>query len=358
MADISRREFVKDAVGTGIVLGMAPEVVRSGAPSPQGVTPLASNDPYSHVDPELVPALKEIPKFVVSGTTLMDMRKNPMPSQPALPPPAPQLVEKRIPGPAGAPEVRLFIVDPEPGGKGRPAYFHIHGGGYVLGVAGSDPGTLQRVAQNCKCVVVSVDYRLAPETPFPGSLEDNYAGLQWLYKNAESLGVDRNRIAIGGESAGGGHAAMLAIAARDRKEIPIVLQVLIYPMVDDRTGSSRKVPPHIGEFIWVADSNVFGWTSLLGVPTGSAKVPAGAVPARLENLAGLAPAWIGTGAIDLFVDEDIEYARRLIDAGVPTQVDVVPGAYHGFDAIAPKASASIRFTESWMGALRRAFGTS
>jgi acetyl esterase/lipase len=305
----------------------------------------------------MVEPLKQIPKFVVNGATLMNMRKNPFPSAPPLQPPAPQPTERRIPGRTGAPEIRLVIVDPNPGGKGRPAYLHIHGGGYVLGVAGSNPIALQRIAQDCKCVVVSVDYRLAPETPFPGSLEDNYAALKWVYTNPDTLGVDRTRIAIGGESAGGGHAAALAIAARDRKEVPIVLQVLIYPMLDDRTGSSRPVPPHIGEFLWVAESNVFGWTSLLGVPAGSVKVPAGAVPARLENVAGLAPAFIGVGALDLFVDEDIEYARRLIDAGVPTQLDIVPGAYHAFDGLAPKATSSIRFTENWKAALRRALGT-
>ena len=362
MSDISRRDFVRDALGTGIALSIAPGflpagIMRAGA-AHQNTSPASATDIYAQVDPELVPGLKAIPRFVVNAETLSNMRKNPFPSQQALPAPAPQPAERHIPGPAGAPPVRVVIVDPNPGGKGRPAYLHIHGGGYVLGVAGSNPVALQTIAQDCKCVVVSVDYRLAPETPFPGSLEDNYAALKWIYTNADTLGIDRTRIAIGGESAGGGHAAALAIAARDRKEVPIVLQVLIYPMLDDRTGSSRRVPPHIGQFLWVADSNVFGWTSLLGVPAGSAKVPAGAVPARLENFAGLAPAFIGVGAIDLFVDEDIEYARRLIDAGVPTQLDIVPGAYHAFDGIAPKATSSIRFTENWKAALRRALGTS
>ena len=213
--------------------------------------------------------------------------------------------------------------------------------------------SLQRIAQTCNCLVVSVDYRLAPETRFPGALEDNYAALRWLYANADATGVDRNRIAIGGESAGGGHAAALAIAARDRKEVPIAFQLLIYPMLDDRTGSSRPVPPHIGEFVWTAESNVFGWTSLLGVPAGSAKIPPGSVPARVNDLLGRPPAYIGVGAIDLFVDEDIEYARRLIDAGVSTELHVIPGAYHAFERLAPKATVSTRFTESWTSALRR-----
>jgi hypothetical protein len=125
----------------------------------------------------------------------------------------------------------------------------------------------------------------------------------------------------------------------------------------DRTGSTRQVPPYIGQFVWNAGSNRFGWTSLLGVPAGSPTVPAGAVPARVENLAGLPPAFIGVGAIDLFVDEDVEYARRLINAGVPTELHVIPGAYHGFDLLVPDAAVSKRFTESWIVALRRAFAT-
>ncbi|MGO8793238.1 MAG: alpha/beta hydrolase fold domain-containing protein [Candidatus Sulfotelmatobacter sp.] len=192
----------------------------------------------------------------------------------------------------------------------------------------------------CNCLVVSVDYRLAPETHFPGSLEDNYAALRWLYTNADTLGIDRKRIAIGGESAGGGHAAALAIAARDRKEFPILFQLLIYPMLDDRTGSTRPVPPGIGEFVWNATSNRFGWTSLLGVPAGSPTVPAGAVPARVENVAGLPPAFISVGAIDLFAGEDIEYGRRLLEAGVPTELHVIPGAYHGYNLLAPQTTVS------------------
>ena len=214
---------------------------------------------------------------------------------------------------------------------------------------------MQQVAREHDCVVVTVDYRLAPETRFPGSLEDNYAALNWLRLSANLLGVDPSRIAVMGESAGGGHAAMLAIAARDRGEVPIAFQLLIYPMLDDRTGSSRQVPPYVGVYIWVPASNRFGWSSLLGVPAGSKTVPAGAVPARVENLAGLAPAFIGVGAIDLFVDEDVNYARRLINAGVPTELCVVPGGYHGFDIIAPDAARSIAFRAAWHAALAKAF---
>ena len=150
---------------------------------------------------------------------------------------------------------------------------------------------------------------------------------------------------------------MLAIAARDRKEYSIAFQVLIYPMLDDRTASTRAVPPEIGTFIWTRQSNVFGWTSLLGVPAGSAHVPNGSVPARVENLAGLPPAFIGVGTLDLFVDEDIEYGRRLINAGVPTELHVVPGAFHGFNLVVPAAPVSIRFDKYWVDALKRAFAS-
>jgi acetyl esterase/lipase len=355
LSETSRREFLQSTLRSGIALGLSPSLLSR---RPTRSTPLASDaptDPYAVVDPELVPALKALPKLILNSQTLPLVRQEPVP--PPLPAPAPQPVDRRIPGPRGAPELRLIIVDPRPGEKGRPALLHIHGGGYVARSPALAVHFLQTAAETCNCVVVSVEYRLAPETRFPGSLEDNYAALRWLYTNADALGVDRKRIAVGGESAGGGHAAALAIAARDRKEIPIVFQLLIYPMLDDRTGSSRPVPPHIGEFVWTAQSNVFGWTSLLGVPAGSPQVPSGAVPARVEDLSGLPPAFIVVGSIDLFVEEDIEYARRLIAAGVPAELHVVPGAYHGYDLLVPKAAVSVRFTEYWTTTLRRAFGS-
>ncbi len=251
--------------------------------------------------------------------------------------------------------MKVFVINAKPGER-RPAVLHTHGGGFLLGSAASDIPRLQVMARALDCVVVTVEYRLAPETPFPGSLEDNYAALKWLHAEAESLGVDPARIAVAGESAGGGHAAILAIAARDRGEIPIVFQSLVYPMLDDRTGSSRQPPPYIGAFIWTADLNRQGWKAFLATEPGGPRVPAGAVPARLDNLARLPPAWIGTGSVDLFVNEDIEYARRLVDAGVRIDLLVVAGAYHGFDILVPNASVSKNFTLSRYNALARAFG--
>jgi acetyl esterase/lipase len=357
MSELTRRDFVRGGLIAGIGIGVAPELLRS-AVARQSPAPAAGADPYAMIDPELLATLKQFPFPTQSFTSETLTAARQWPPEPPLPLPAPQPFERHIPGPSGAPDLRLVIVDPAPGTKGRPAFLHIHGGGFVSGVAGQFNPVLQAVAQNCGCLVVSVDYRLAPETHFPGSLEDNYTALRWLYKNSDELGVDRKRIAIGGESAGGSHSAMLAIAARDRHEIPILFQLLLYPALDDRTGSTRQAPPNVGQFIWNAGSNRFGWTSLLGVPAGSPTVPAGAVPARVENLAGLPPAFIGVGALDLFVDEDLEYARRLIDAGVPTELHVIPGAFHGFDVLVPDAAVSKRFTESWMLALRRAFAAS
>ena len=281
-------------------------------------------------DPEVYvhPDLRKAAEAARQGRFLM----------PATPPPGgPAAVQRTVPGPKGAPDVRVTIVN---GGGGaatpRPAVLHMHGGGYTGGAAAMFfPATVPCAALDC--VIVSVDYRLAPATAFPGSLEDNYAALTWLHKSAGELGVDASRIAVMGESAGGGHAAMLAIAARDRGEVPLKFQALVYPMLDDRTGSTRQAPPHIGTMVWTAEANRRGWSALLGVPAGSDRVPEGAVPARIANLAGLPPTYIAVGGIDLFVEEDIDYAQRLIEAGVPVDLNVVPGAYHGFDIFEPNA---------------------
>ncbi len=266
-----------------------------------------------------------------------EMNVSPPPGMEVLfsPKAAPPWVARIIPGPVGAPDVRVYVINAAaPGSGSRPAILQIHGGGFVAGGAKVAIRANQELAAALDCVVVSVDYRLAPETRFPGSLEDNYAALKWLYRNASELGADRSRLAVMGESAGGGHAAMLAIAARDRGEFPLIYQALIYPMLDDRTGSTRKKPPYMGAFIWNEQANRFGWSALLGVPAGSPNVPYGSVPARVADLKGLPPAFIGVGSIDLFVDEDVAYAARLIDAGVPVRLNVVPGGFHGFDGFA------------------------
>ena len=272
---------------------------------------------------------------------------------------------KHIPVPGGAPDVLVYIINAK-SGAARPGILHMHGGGFVLGSAKDSVPDLQQLAAELDCAIVTVDYRLAPETRYAGSIEDNYAGLRWMYRHAGQLGVDRARIAVMGESAGGGHAAILAITARDRGEVPVMFQSLIYPMLDDRTGSSRQPSnPNMGKIIWTPASNRFGWEAFLGQPPGTDDVPAAAVPARLANLAGLPPAFIGVGSIDLFVDEDIEYAHRLVDAGIQTELLVVPGAFHGFDTLGGKNSffqmpggppqIAVDFTAAKVNALKQAF---
>jgi acetyl esterase/lipase len=319
---------------------------------------VASPDPMSYVNPEFRAALGPVAKMMeavqsLDASSLASLRQGMnMPGTGLAP--SPPVTEKTIPGPAAAPGVRVYVVGNSPGSS-KPAVLHMHGGGYVMGSAASSRRDIQNLSTALDCVAVSVEYRLAPETTFPGSLEDNYAALRWMYMNAKELGIDVKRIAIKGESAGGGHAATLAIAARDRGEFAICFQVLIYPMLDDRTGSTREVPAHLGHYLWTPASNRFGWTSLLGVPAGSAAVPPNSVPARVSNLKGLPPAFIGVGSIDLFVPEDIEYAQRLVAAGVAVELNVVPGAFHAFDGIAADASLSRQFAQAWREALHRAF---
>lgn len=232
-----------------------------------------------------------------------------------------------------------------PVGVSQPAaaLLWIHGGGYVLGTAQQDDALCQRFARELGVTVASVDYRLAPEHPYPAPLEDCYSALTWL---AGLPAVNPARVAIGGASAGGGLAAALALLARDRGEITPVHQLLAYPMLDDRSGG---VPNNPNYRLWSPKSNRFGWKAYLGNAD-----PQVAVPARREDLSGLAPAWIGVGTHDLFHDEDLAYAERLTAAGVPCHVEVVQGAFHGFDLVIPKAGVSQAFFASQCASLRTA----
>jgi acetyl esterase/lipase len=278
----------------------------------------------------------------------------------SMPPPAAdgvKIEERRIPGAAGAPPVRVLVYTP-PGLAGPlPVHLDIHGGGYIAGSADIDAVLCRQLCVAVGCAVVSVDYRLAPEVRYPGALEDCYAALQWVHREGAALGFDTTRITCGGESAGGGHCAALAILVRERGGPKILLQLLGQPMLDDRTGSTSKPHPYTGEFVWTADLNRIGWASLLGVEAGSAAVPARAVPARVEDLTGLPPAFIVIGALDLFVEETIEYARRLMRAGVPTELHVLPGAFHGSASLVPGAAVSVAYFQLQYDALKHAFSS-
>lgn len=250
----------------------------------------------------------------------------------------------------GDPDVRCLMYTANDVTGKRPGYLHIHGGGYIVGAAEMSDVVNLIIARRLGVTILSVDYRLAPEHPYPAPVDDCYAALGWLFQNADDLQVDRDRIAIGGESAGGGLAAQLAIVARDRGQYPICHQHLTYPMLDSRTGSAEHPgDPLTGEFIWTRESNQFGWDCYLGGKPAAAPQ----VPAMLERYEGLPPTWMFTAALDLFRDENIAYAQNLLKAGVPTEIVLLPGACHGFQGV-PGTRVGASYRAFHLDALGRA----
>lgn len=260
-----------------------------------------------------------------------------------------------VPGLSSSPDIRIIVYTPKIIKKSMPAFFHIHGGGYVLGTPEMVEERNKKLAIEVECVVITVDYRLAPETPYPGPIEDCYTALKWVHQNAKKLNINQNEIAVGGESAGGGLSACLSILARDREEVPILFQLLIYPMLDDRTCVIENPNSCFGEYVWTPPSNYFGWESMLGHKPGLKNVDSYVAAAREEDLSGLPPTYIGVGSVELFLEESIEYARRLMASGVITELHVIPGAFHAFDSILPEAEVSKEFERSYFFALKQAF---
>jgi acetyl esterase/lipase len=306
------------------------------------------------VHPQLLAGLEAFsayPAFNLDTASLALMRQAPLAREPPTPDVPVEVSEHRASGLNGAPEVPLLVYRPKASAAARPAILHIHGGGYVLGSAKMSDAANRQLAHDLDCVIASVDYRLAPDTAFPGNVEDCYAGLTWLHGAAAQLGVDRKRIAIKGESAGGGLAAGLALMARDRGEVPVCFQLLVYPMIDDREPEEPHA--YVGEFIWTRQSNRFGWSSLLGREPGGEGVSPYAAAARAENLSGLPPTFLSVGALDLFLEEDMEYARRLARAGVPVELHIYPGAFHGFGLVG-ETGLSRRARHDELEALRQA----
>jgi acetyl esterase/lipase len=316
-------------------------------------------DLAARVDPELVAALEAIP---TGGTLDWDdlpatraARHEVLLQTMAGVPDLPQITkeDRVIPGAVGDPDVPVRIYRPAAGPGHLPALLWIHGGGYVLGSVAMNDFAIQDLVREVGCVTASVEYRLAPEHPFPAPLDDCYAALRWLHGNAATLGVDPTRIAIGGASAGGGLAAGLALLARDRGEVPVVFQLLIYPMIDDRnlTPSSHALTD---PRVWNRASNHRGWRAYLGQEPGGDGVSPYAAAARAADLTGLPPAYIPVGTCDLFLDENIAYAQRLLQSGVPVELHLHPGAFHGSENLAPSAALSQRMLAERYHALRRA----
>lgn len=223
------------------------------------------------------------------------------------------------------------------------AVLYLHGGGMILGLEHLgqvyDLAVREYVATS-GVPMLMVDYRIAPEHPHPTPVQDCYAALRWLADNAAELGVDPSRVAVMGDSAGGGLAAGVCLLARDRGGPPVAGQLLVYPMLDDR------IPTPDGGLLpfltWSYDDNITGWAALLGEAAGADAVSPYAAPARATDLTGLPPTYIDVGDLDIFRDEDIDYARRLSDAGVPTELHLHPGCPHAFEALARRADVSQR----------------
>ncbi len=309
------------------------------------------------IDRELEPLVEMFPSFDLSLEALPAIRAGSETRFESLPEPEIAGEIHLAKGRDGAPEVPVVVYRPE-GRKQRAAILHIHGGGMVLGSALSMRHGPANAAASHDCVVVSVDYRLAPETPFPGPQEDCYTALGWLFANADMLGIDTKRVAIMGESAGGGLAAALALMVRDRGDYALCAQILTYPMLDARTGGPDCLyrNPVTGEFVWTADKNQFGWSCLRGDYGCDDDRLGWFSPALAKDVSGLPPAWIGTGSLDLFFDENLDFARRLCAAGVNVDVNVWPGAFHGFNMFIHTAIAQ-KAARDFNGAIGRLLGT-
>jgi acetyl esterase/lipase len=308
------------------------------------------------VDPALWPLVETFPPIDVSAETLAGFRAA-MVDLTVTPDPATHAdvaIETRAISGGGdaAGSIRCLYFHPA---RSAPAgaLLHVHGGGFVMGSPEIDVARNIELVRATGCAILSVDYRLAPEHPHPAALEDCHAALRWLATEARSLGIPATRIGVIGESAGGGLAAGLALIARDRRTLPLACQVLIYPMlappahsVDATARDSRA-----GRYIWTRSSNAYCWSANLAGAAGDPASIAGLAP----DLAGLPPAFIAVGELDLFVHDNLGYASRLLAAGCPVEAHVYPGAIHGFDRVVD-ADVSVRFTRELVGFIRRHLG--
>jgi acetyl esterase/lipase len=278
---------------------------------------------------ENIPLIREVPPLVPLPTD-EDLRRGG----------AFEVSTEHVPGRAGAPDVPLLIC--RPAGVSVPVgcLYFIHGGGLIFGTnhGGGLLGALDH-AERLQLAIVSVEYRLAPETPHPGPVEDCYAGLSWTVAHTADLGIDPARVIVGGVSAGGGLAAAVALLARDRGTPALLGQLLVCPMLDDRndTPSAWQMT---GRGVWDRAANEVGWTALLGDARGGPDVPAYAAPARATDLSGLPPAFIDVGSAETFRDEDVAYASRIWQAGGSAELHVWPGGFHSFAGAMPQATMS------------------
>lgn len=287
------------------------------------------------VDPELRAALDQRPRLKLNSDVLERSRAfivstaaaAEKPELPGL-----EVSELFLPSAFDGRLIRVLGYRPAAAQSPLPAVVHVHGGGFVMGVPEMKDLENRSLAYELNCAIYSVDYRLAPEAPFPAALQDVYSVIVWLHQKAGELGLNAECIGIKGESGGGGIAAGTALYARDQQGPRLAFQHLFYPMIDDRTAVRQDLNPFVGEFVWTREHNLFGWSSLLGAAPGSGDVSPYAAAARATDLAGLPPTFLAVGGLDLFLDENIDYANRLSRAGVAVEFHLYPGAYHGFQS--------------------------
>jgi acetyl esterase/lipase len=314
---------------------------------------------FDRLDPELAVVVAQVPVLDLTDipaarTALAELYAMINTAEPS---PRVSRTDHHAPGRDGNPDVMVRVFRPAdvPASSERlPCVYWTQGGGYVLTAPDLDDQWCEGLVDTHRCVVVSVDWRRAPEHPFPAAADDCYAGLAWVVDEAEDLGVDPERIVIAGHSSGGGSTAGLALLVRDRAELSVAHAMLIYPMIDDTnsTHSSRIVTD---PQVWNRTSNEIGWRSYLGATYGTDDVSPYAAPTRMADLRGLPPTSILTGDLDLFVDENVTYAQRLLQADVSTELHVYPGAHHAFDRQVPTAAVSRQFFADRDAILSRVF---
>lgn len=303
------------------------------------------------VDREIAPIIDMFPRVDLNAAPIAQIRAKAAESYSILPPPVIAPERLAVPSIHGGPDIPVFLYRPSETRPGSGAILHIHGGGMVMGSVEQMQAGPAMLAATAGVPVASVEYRLAPEHPFPAPQEDCHSALAWLAGQAGAFGFDAGRIIVAGESAGGGLAAALAIMARDLGGPAIAGQLLTYPMLDHRTGSDACPynNPATGEFIWTRASNRFGWQALQGDYKADDERRGWFSPSLAGDLSNLPPAYIATGSLDLFFDENLDYARRLVAAGVPVDLHSYAGAIHAFNAI-PDAALSQRFNGGLLAA--------
>lgn len=321
-----------------------------------------STGPVDRLDPENAAAVRSLPP--------RDLRDIPalrrdfdaaVAGAPPLPVGRVEVKDLAVPRPAGGAggaEAALTLRLYRPAGAAGPlpCLVWMHGGGFVYGSLDAEDWWLHDLVAAVGCAVLSVDYRLAPEHPFPAAVDDCVTALGWALAEGAAVGLDPGRVAIGGASSGAGLAAALALRWRDEGGSALRLQLLVYPMLDDRhvTPSSWAIDDPL---LWSRDTNVLAWRAYLGCEPGADGVSPYAAPSRATDLAGLPPAFVAVADIDMFADEDIEYAQRLMQAGVRTELIVYPGSHHGVLRVPAGSRAGLRMNEELRRALREALGS-